>query len=190
MLNRILAAMLILVLAVAAPVWAENGSGRLSLGDQAPPLALNFVKGKPITIEEGKGSKVYVIEFWATWCGPCRESIPHLSELQEKYGHKGLVVVGITDESTSAVYPYVREMGSKMDYRVAIDKYNLTAKRYMEPFGLIGIPYAFVVDKSGRLIWHGHPMDPFLEQLVAALVKQEPKEPQAHSVSDGGSSSK
>ena len=190
MLNRISAAMLILVLAVAAPMWAEEKESRLSLGDQAPPLALNFVKGTPVTLEEGKGSKVFVVEFWATWCGPCRESIPHLSELQQKYGHKGLVVVGITDESTSKVYPYLKEMGSKMDYRVAIDKYNLTASRYMEPFGLNGIPHAFVVDKSGRLVWHGHPMDPFMEQLVEALLKQEPKKPQAQSVSDGGSDSK
>lgn len=188
MLKRISVLTMVLALAATAPALA--GEEGISLGDPAPALELDFVKGRPITLEEGKGSKVFVVEFWATWCGPCRDSIPHLSQLQAKYAREGVVVVGITNEGTDKVHPYVKEMGSKMNYRVAIDRYGVTGSRYMEAFGIDGIPHAFVVDKSGRIVWHGHPMDPAMESLVAALAKQKPKPSTDKVASDGGSDSK
>ncbi|MEK7713866.1 MAG: TlpA disulfide reductase family protein, partial [candidate division NC10 bacterium] len=90
----------------------------LELGDPAPELKIaDWVKGTPITLASGKDKSVYVVEFWATWCGPCRTSIPHLTELQKKYKDKGLVIVGITDEDKTTVSNFVEKMGEKMDYR-------------------------------------------------------------------------
>ncbi len=145
--------------------------GAAELGDKAPPLQVaEWVKGKPVDLAASKGKTVTVVEFWATWCGPCRVSIPHLTELQKKFKDKGVVFVGVSTEDTSVVKKFVQQMGSKMDYTVAVDKDSQTDKGYMEAFGIDGIPHAFVVDKEGRIVWNGHPMadlERTLDDIVA-----------------------
>lgn len=129
------------------------------LGDPAPALQVaEWVKGQPVDLAAGKGKNVFVVEFWATWCPPCRQSIPHLTELQKKFRDKGVVFVGVTDEQAPAVKEFVGKMGDKMDYAVAVDKERKTAAAYLEAFGVGGIPHAFIVDKEGRIVWQGHPM--------------------------------
>ena len=116
------------------------------------------------------GKKVVVVEFWATWCGPCKVSIPHLTELQKKYAGRGVTIVGVTDEESAKVKLFVDGQGAQMDYTVAIDRGGKTAAGYMERYGISGIPHAFVVDKEGRVAWHGHPMsglERVLEQLAS-----------------------
>lgn len=141
------------------------------LGDPAAPLEIaEWVKGEPVDLAAVKGKKVVVVEFWATWCGPCRVSIPHLTELQKKYENRGVVVVGVSDEDSAKVKPFVDTQGDKMNYTVAIDRNNATSDGYMKRYGQGGIPHAFVVDKDGRIAWHGHPMsglDRVLERLAA-----------------------
>lgn len=138
------------------------------LGDPAAKLEIaEWIKGQPVDVTDGKN--IYVVEFWATWCPPCRTSIPHLTELQKKYKDKGIVFVGISDEKVSVVKPFVEKMGDKMDYRVAIDKDNACNDGYMKAYGIGGIPHAFVVDKKGKVIWQGHPMadlDKTLQQIL------------------------
>src|SRR5882724_10852622 len=116
MMNRVLAVMLVLLTGIAFRASAAP----LSLGDPAPKIEVKeFVKGGPVkSFEKGK---IYVVEFWATWCGPCRTSIPHLSELQKK--HKDVVFIGVSvfERDPSKVKPFVEEMGEKMAYRVATD---------------------------------------------------------------------
>ena len=100
------------------------------LGDPAPPLTgLTWVRGGPVNVQDGK--HWYVVEFWATWCGPCRQSIPHLTELQEKYKEKGVVVVGISMEKPSVVRPFLKRMGKKMRYAVACDPKQKAFHSYM-----------------------------------------------------------
>ena len=140
------------------------------LGMDAPELDVaKFIKGDPVSIKAGKGSQVTVVEFWATWCGPCKTSIPHLSELQAKYKDRGVTIIGVSSETEAKVRPFVQSMGSKMDYTVAVDDNRSTFKRYMTAFNQSGIPTAFIVDKAGKLVWFGHPMsdlDGVLEQVV------------------------
>ena len=161
--NRLWAGLLLLVLAV--PAWA------IKLGDPAPQLKIaQWIKGEPVDLAAGKGKNVYVLEFWATWCRPCRESIPHLTELQRKYKDRGLVVIGITDENNpKAVAPFVAKMGDKMDYTVAYDDNHQTNNAYIHAFGLRGIPHAFVIDREGRIAWSGHPKFG-LEQAVDQII--------------------
>jgi thiol-disulfide isomerase/thioredoxin len=129
------------------------------LGDPAPALQVaEWVKGQPADLAAGKGKTVFVVEFWATWCPPCRQSIPHLTELQRKFKDKGVVFVGITDEQATVVKEFAGKMGEKMDYAVAVDREHKTAAAYLEAFGVGGIPHAFIVDKEGRIVWQGHPM--------------------------------
>jgi thiol-disulfide isomerase/thioredoxin len=161
----------VLVALTALPASAAD----LGMGSKAPPLEVNkFVKGEPV--KQFEKGKIYVVEFWATWCGPCRESIPHLTELQKKY--KDVVVIGVSvfESDQARVTPFVKKMGDQMDYRVAVDavpaggegKAGKMAKGWMEAAGQSGIPTAFVVDGDGVLAWIGHPAG--LEKPLAAIV--------------------
>jgi len=149
--------------AVAGPATVPT-----KLGDAAYPLtALTWIKGAPTTLAAGK---VYVVEFWATWCPPCRQSIPHLTQLQKKYKDRGVVVIGVSNEEPAKVTPFVETMGTQMDYHVAVDTAGAVVAGYMSAFKQGGIPTAFIVDKQGRVVWHGHPMgklDEVLEEVLA-----------------------
>ncbi len=165
-----------LMLSLSLPLYAQ---ATLKEGDKAPPLKVaKWIKGKPV--QRFEPGKVYVVEFWATWCGPCRRSIPHLTELAKKFRGK-VTFIGVSvwenpRNSTSTDYiprveKFVREMGNQMDYTVAVDDPKGTvARAWMDAAGQDGIPTAFVVDQRGRIVWIGHPMaelEQVLEQVIA-----------------------
>ena len=143
----------------------------LKMGDPAPKLSVSkFVKGEPVKgFEKGK---IYVVEFWATWCGPCRVSIPHLTEMQK--ANPDVIFIGSdVGEDEAKVTPFVNEMADKMDYRVAIDDMTKEGgannSAFMEAAGQNGIPTAFLIDKDSNVAWIGHPMElePVLKEVVA-----------------------
>ncbi len=143
---------------------ARAADAALSVGDSAPKLAAGrWMQGDPVKdFEPGKN---YVVEFWATWCGPCRESIPHLNELSEKCKSKNLTVIGqdVWERDEAAVAPFIKTMGQKMTYRVALDDKSgdptgAMATTWMKAAGQNGIPTAFVINAKGKISWIGHPM--------------------------------
>lgn len=146
---------------------AKADDKALKPGQKAPALTLEkTLKGDAVTgFEKGR---FYVVEFWATWCGPCKTSIPHLTKLQKDYKSKGVTFIGISDEDEPTVAPFIKDQGDKMDYVVAIDKDKATNKAWMEAAGQNGIPTAFIVNKDGNIAWIGHPMgmDKVLESVV------------------------
>lgn len=148
------------------------------LGDPAAPLDIaDWVKGDAVDLANVQGTKVLVVEFWATWCGPCLTSIPHLTELQHKFADRGVVVIGVSAEDPSTVRPFVDKMGGKMGYTVAVDNNRQTSKGYMTAYGQNGIPHAFVIDLEGRVAWHGHPMaglDQALDRIAPAVAVKKP----------------
>ena len=156
--------------AVTGNVWGAT----LKIGDPAPKLqGGKWVQGDPVKSLEK--DKAYIVEFWATWCGPCRDSIPHLNDVHNKFKDKGLVVIGqdCWEKDESLVEPFIKKMGDKMTYRVALDdkqgnEKGIMAETWMEAAGRNGIPSAFLVDKTGHIAWIGHPME--LEETVIEKV--------------------
>ena len=148
----------------------------LKVGDPAPKLQTGkWVQGEPV--KEFEKEKAYIVEFWATWCGPCRVSIPHLNDIHNKFKVKGLVVIGqdCWERDDSLVAPFVKSMGDKMTYRVALDdkadsEKGKMAETWMAAAGRNGIPSAFLVDTKGKVAWIGHPMelkDKTVEEVLA-----------------------
>lgn len=149
----------------------EPKEATLKVGDKAPALTIaTWVKGKEVkSFESGHP---YVVEFWATWCGPCIASMPHLSGLQKEYGNK-LTIIGVTSKDPNntldKVEAMVKTKGDTMGYTVAWDTDRTTNEAYMRAANQNGIPTAFVIDQKGNVAWIGHPMllDIVLEPVVA-----------------------
>ncbi len=163
---------------------AEATADTLTIGSPAPDLDIeHWVQDgngffKPVTkFEKGK---VYVVEFWATWCGPCIASMPHLAELQNKYRESDVQVVSVSDEPLETVTEFLeRETetaeGEKTTFKEVTSAYCLTTDpdtsvnvAYMRASNQRGIPTAFLVGKEGLIEWIGHPMkmDEPIEQIV------------------------
>ena len=151
---------------------------KLTIGSEAPSLdVFKWLKGD--TIDEFKSDRFYVIEFWATWCVPCIQAMPHLSELAEKYKDQvefiGISVREGKRKSVAEVEQFVSENSEKMRYAVAMDnpETNIIFSRWMESAGLGAIPATFVLDKEGRVAWIGHPeaLESILEELVNSPEK-------------------
>lgn len=154
----------------AAPAKAAE-SKKLSVGDKAPAISIeHWVKGEKISGFEA--GKIYVVEFWATWCGPCIKNMPHLTKLQKQYKDKGVTIIGVSSQDRRGiedVRPFVERRGDVIGYTIAVDKDMETAKAYMFATGQQSIPAAYVVDKKGNLAWHGHPMDG-MDLVISELV--------------------
>lgn len=146
---------------VVGLVTAPKAMAELKVGDDAPNIFIKeWVKGEAFDMSKAKATDVIVVEFWATWCGPCRSSIPHMSEMQDHFKNKGVTFIGVTDEERKIVDKFLKDGGfdEKMRYRVAIDNEDKTSEAWMKASNQRGIPTAFVV-QGGKLKWIGHPMD-------------------------------
>jgi thiol-disulfide isomerase/thioredoxin len=147
---------------------ALAGRDKLEVGSPAPALNIEeWIKGSAVEIQSGK---VYVIEFWATWCGPCRKSIPSLTKTQKRYGTDKVIVLGISGENKDVVEKFVQKQGENMDYTVAIDRRNGTNRAWMQAAGLKGIPAAFIVDRAGKIAFIGSPLDDAFHLTLESVV--------------------
>lgn len=150
---------------------------RLFIGDEAPPIKYSkWLKGTPVTGYEK--DRLYVLEFWATWCGPCIAAMPHLSELAKKYENKA-TFIGVDvwektgskpyDSSLPGVMKFVNSSDNRMSYNVIADNsIQEMASGWLKAAGISGIPTTFVV-KNGRVMWIGHPhrLDSVMEPIIA-----------------------
>ena len=166
----------LLLLLVTSQVFA------LSVGDKAPATRPKTqIKGEAVkSFEKGK---LYIFECWATWCPPCVASIPHLNELNQKMGPKGVVITGVNvwegeknPEAAKKVKDFVKAQGDKMSYAVAIggDKF---LRDWLEAAKVDGIPHAFVINGDGVIVWMGHPMqlnEKLLGDLLTGTAAPEP----------------
>jgi len=166
-------ALLLALVAVTSSVLAADPA--LKVGDPAPKLQnRKWVQGDPV--KEFEPGKAYVVEFWATWCLPCRASIPHLNEIYTKFKDQGLVVIGqdFGEQDDALVEPFIKKMGAKMTYRVALDertdsKKGKMVETWMTAARLISIPCAFLIDTQGVVAWIGNPME-LKEEMVEQVL--------------------
>ena len=143
---------------------------KLKIGDPAPSLVdPTWLKGEPVA--QFADDSVYVVEFWATWCGPCISSMPHLDALAKKYREHGLVVLAVTTADAAntreAVTNFIETRGAEYDFRFAFCDSRGTYDAYMKAANPNGIPCSFVVNKAGQVAFIGHPteLDEVLPQI-------------------------
>lgn len=152
--------------------FAAGASAKGQLGDPAAPLAIKkWVKGGAVKLTKGR---VYVVEFWATWCGPCRSSIPHLNELHNRFQGRDVNVIGVTQvdrrQDLADIEQFVKQQGRQMAYTIAVDDGGKTWRAYMDAFDKNGIPQAFVVDRKGKIVWEGYPTAGLTNVVEAVLA--------------------
>ena len=143
-----------LLTAHAEPVAAAKPS--LNIGDSAPAFHVtDWYKGDAVTMD---ATKTYIVECWATWCGPCIAAFPHLSEIAQANKDK-ITVIGVNvweKKKPEEVKAFVEKQGAKMNYLVAADGEGVIANNWLKAAGQNGIPSAFIVHK-GKVNWIGHP---------------------------------
>ena len=148
-------------------MWAKS-----VLWEKAP----EFVVEQWLSDEPKTEGKYVLVEFWATWCGPCRKSIPELNEFHKKFGDK-LVVIGVSDEKAETVRKFA---DGKIDYYIAIDK----QKRMKKELEVKGIPHAIIIEPGGSVVWEGYPLlggYELTEEVVANILAADKGEVDAKS---------
>jgi thiol-disulfide isomerase/thioredoxin len=180
-MRKVIAALLVVAVSAAGGFAQEkkDAKAKLAVGDAAPPLTkvTAWLNGpEPKTFEK---DKVYVLEFWATWCTPCIAAMPHLTELAKENAAKGLVVIGLTNKDPNgntkeSVTAFVeKNKGTKLGYPVAYSDGEENYAAYMDAADQRGIPCSFVVGKTGRVEYIGHPnnLDEVLPKVLDGTWK-------------------
>lgn len=161
-----------LALALVCAGCGGGGGGRNapaapSAAKVAPDFELKDVDGKVFRFADTKGT-VRLVDFWATWCAPCREEIPMFKDFHTTYGPKGFTLVGIAmdDEGLDKVKPFVLE--NKLPYTTLIGNDNVTAAFG----GLVGLPSKFLIDRDGTIVdsWVGAVPRSVLEKRIQSLL--------------------
>jgi peroxiredoxin len=151
----------------ACVLWLAQGAAAWALGpgDAAPDFALTDLGGRTLHLSDYRG-KVVLLNFWATWCGPCLEEMPHLSAWQRDYGAAGLQVIGISMDDEAAP---VRRLLAKNPvlYPVALGDARL-GESYG---GILGLPQSFLIDRRGR-VFARYRGEADLSQMERAIKSQ------------------
>lgn len=156
----------------------DSGAKTTSMGGslgEKHHFTLEDIDGQSVSLKDVLASnKAVLINFWATWCPPCREEIPDLIRLQSQYKDKGFTVLGVdVGESGRKVSGFAAKNG--MNYPIVLDKTNKVAESY----GIVGIPTSYLVSSDGRILGEYHAAGPDLfadvEKALASAPEIAPK---------------
>jgi thiol-disulfide isomerase/thioredoxin len=146
--------------------------GKSPAGSSSPDFTLKTLEGREITLSGLKG-KVILLDFWATWCAPCRESIPHLVQLHQTYQEKGFQVIGMNMDKGDI--ETVRRFVKSMDIPYPI---TVTPDDVSRSYGVTGLPTAVLIDKTGRIrqkiLGFSSQISKQMTATVAALISENP----------------
>ena len=141
----------------------------LKVGDTLPDLAGFKLEGK---LPESLKGKVVIVDFWASWCGPCKDSFPVMNDLQKKYGDQGLVIIAVNvDEVASDMQDFLKE--NKAAFVVVRD----AKQKLVEIAGIPTMPGSFIIDETGKVRFahsgfHGAETRKQYEQEIESLLKK------------------
>lgn len=170
-------------LIVFATSAQADDTPKMTIGSKAPPIEIEhwFSTGDFDKVSRLRPGKVYVIEFWATWCPPCRKAIPHIAKLQEKFASYDVQIISVTREDVETVEKFLEKKipgDSKKTFRditktycLASDPDKSVTRDYFYAAQQTGIPTAFIVGRTGRVEWIGSPFS--LETPLAQVVQDQ-----------------
>ena len=156
--------------ATADAKWPEFNAPVENAADMRGKKSPGLTVGKWVTSHPEAGNRLIAIDFWATWCGPCRAAIPHVNELNQKYG-RDILFVGMSDEKEQAFNAGLKKQKlqlSTFTYSLALDPAAALKDKF---FQIKGIPHMAILSPDGVVRWQGHPMTlqtEDLDKLVAA----------------------
>jgi len=139
-------------------------------GDRAPALSVgHWIKGKPVSVVDNPGHETRVVLFWETSCPFCREALPFIAELQNRFKSRNVRFIAISPEPAEIVQPFVEKLSEVFNFSVGVDSDRKSYNAYMTGLGSDVIPHAFIIDTNGVVVWDGHVkagFDQALEEVV------------------------
>jgi thiol-disulfide isomerase/thioredoxin len=156
---------------------AAGASAKVDVGDK-PSINWPTVDGQRLT-SDGLAGRIVVLDFWATWCGPCMKMADHMVELHEEYHDQGVQIIGVSlDSSKTQMQQVAKREG--FDWPHVCDGKGWQSQ-YARQFGVRGIPHTFILSPEGQVLWRGHPAR-LEDELVKALQSHPPIGPRIDTI--------
>ena len=147
-----------------------TSANALSVGDAAPDFALTTLDGKNVRLKEFRG-QVVLVNYWASWCGPCRQEMPLLEDMYKKYNKLGFTILGVNvEQDNSKAKAYLRDVS--VTFPILLDPQNIASKLY----NVNAMPTTIIVDRNGKIRFSHEGYKPGYEETYKKQIKELIKE--------------
>jgi peroxiredoxin len=157
----------------------DDGSTAVAVGDPAPPLVLESLTGETVELSRVAGeNKVVVLNFWATWCGPCKIEMPQFQRMYDEYQDRGLEILAVTREDRETVETFLNT--KSYTFPVLLDPVGTVSERY----GVTALPTTFLLSDEGKVTRVRRGIDALLERQIKRIMGDAPEVPDVLDVLD------